>query len=50
MNDTKNLILVYRDKHGALHEQPADDLVNVGTLVDPDDGEDMLLAGWRTTE
>lgn len=50
MNDTKNLILVYRDKHGGLHEQRVDDLVNVGTLIDPDDGEAMPLVGWRVVE
>lgn len=38
--------LVYRDADGALHYQPWEDLMEVGTLVDPQTDEDMEMVGW----
>lgn len=38
--------MIYVDCHGGHHSQPAGDIVSVGTLIDPDDGEDMEMIGW----
>lgn len=40
--------LVYVDAHGGRHFQPWHDVVSVGTLIDPDTGEDMETVGWTT--
>jgi hypothetical protein len=37
--------LVYRDSVGNLHEQPVVDVVEVGTLIDPETGDDMEIIG-----
>ena len=50
MNDLRKLVLIYRDEAGNLHEQRAEDLPNCGTLIDPDNGDDMELVGWRVVE
>jgi hypothetical protein len=36
--------LVYTDKSGTEHRQSVADLVEVGTLIDPEDGEDMEVS------
>lgn len=35
--------LVYRDEDGKRHEQPLPDITSVGTLIDPETGEDLEL-------
>ena len=40
--------LIYHDRHGRPHYQHWRDLPEAGTLIDPDDGEDMELVGWTT--
>lgn len=35
--------LVYVDEQGEKHTQPASDIVYVGTLIDPDTGDDMAI-------
>ena len=37
--------LVYRDSEGNEHMQPVTDLVDVGTLIDPETGDDMEVYG-----
>lgn len=49
MNDISTLLLVYIDLSGEQHEQPLSDLTDVGTLIDPDTGDDMALIGWKWT-
>lgn len=44
--DTDNLFLVYKSAAGETHEQPAADLTEAGTLIDPEDGTDMELIGF----
>lgn len=41
----QDVTLVYADSHGVQHTQPADDLVESGTLIDPHDDSDMELVG-----
>lgn len=38
--------LVYLDTEGDEHYQPWEDLVEAGTLIDPQTGEDMEMVGW----
>lgn len=45
----EHAILVYRDDDGHEHTQPLTDLGEVGTLVDPDTGEEMEIVGVRTS-
>lgn len=47
MNELTDLVLVYRGKNGTEYEQPLADIQEVGTLIDPDDGDDLELIGWR---
>jgi hypothetical protein len=42
----EGLTLVYKGESGDLHYQPATDLPEAGTLVDPDTDEDMELVGF----
>lgn len=44
--NTTHMHLVYRDSEGNLHEQPWQDVVEVGTLIDPETGDDMEIVGW----
>lgn len=46
--NTSDMFLVYRDETGILHTQHWSDLVEIGTLIDPDTGDDMELVGWTT--
>ena len=47
---TASMWLVYVDDNGGQHHQPWQDLVEAGTLIDPDTGDDMTVVGWTTTE
>jgi hypothetical protein len=38
--------LVYVSEDGENHYQPWTDLVEAGTLTDPETGEDMQMVGW----
>lgn len=49
MNKIANLILIYEDTNGTKYEQPAIDLTDIGTLIDPETGEDLELIGYRLT-
>lgn len=49
VKDLDKLILVYRDASGEEHHQPASDLMEAGTLVDPETDEDMDMIGWLET-
>lgn len=42
-----HVTLIYSDKDGALYEQPLDDITQSGTLIDPENGDDLDLLGWR---
>lgn len=39
--------LIYRDTTGVKHYQPVADLTEVGTLIDPETGDDMELIALR---
>ena len=50
MNPIDTILLVYVNFDSERFEQPLSDLMDVGTLIDPDTGEDMALIGWKWTE
>lgn len=39
--------IVYTDEQKRLYEQPLSDLPDVGTLIDPDTGDDMTIVGYK---
>lgn len=39
--------IVYTDENGHLYDQPLSDLPDVGTLIDPDTGDDMEIVGYK---
>lgn len=39
--------IVYTDEQKRLYEQPLSDLSDVGTLIDPDTGDDMEIIGYK---
>jgi len=41
--------VVYRGESSDYYYQPYTDLVEAGTLTDPDSGEDMPIVGWTTS-
>lgn len=43
---TTKMFLVYKDSDGEFHYQPWQDVAEVGTLIDPETGDDMELIGW----
>lgn len=49
MVETSGMWLVYKDLDGETHHQPWQDLTSVGTLIDPESGDDMEIVGWTTT-
>lgn len=49
MNPTQDIILIYLDAAEQTHTQPLCDIVEVGTLIDPETGDDMELVGWNFT-
>ncbi len=46
--ETSDMWLVYEDSSGNKHYQPWTDLVECGTLIDPESDEDMEMIGWTT--
>lgn len=45
--DLDSMLIVYTDDQKCLYEQPLRDLPDVGTLIDPDTGDDMPIVGYR---
>lgn len=39
-----NVTVVYEDAEGNYHRQPVSDISDVGTLIDPDTGDDMEMS------
>lgn len=39
--------IVYTDEKKCLYDQPLSDLPDVGTLIDPDTGDDMTIVGYK---
>ena len=39
--------IVYTDEKGHLYDQSLSDLPDVGTLIDPDTGDDMEIVGYK---
>ena len=39
--------IVYTDEQKRLYDQPLSDLPDVGTLIDPDSGDDMAIVGYK---
>lgn len=50
MRNTNEITLIYTDDSGERHEQPLSDVPEVGTLIDPENGDDLELVGWRFTD
>lgn len=46
-NSPDQIVLVYTAEDGTTYEQPLADLAEAGTLIDPEIGDDLELAGWR---
>lgn len=42
-----SMLIVYTDDQKCLYEQPLSDLPDVGTLIDPDTGDDMEIVGYK---
>lgn len=45
--DLNSMLIVYTDDQKCLYEQPLSDLPDVGTLIDPDTGDDMTIVGYK---
>lgn len=45
--DLSSMHIVYTDDKKCLYEQPLSDLPDVGTLIDPDTGDDMEIIGYK---
>lgn len=45
--DLDSMLIVYTDDQKCLYEQPLSDLPDVGTLIDPDTGDDMPIVGYK---
>ena len=45
--DLSAIVLVYHDESGYEYTQPLFDLVDSGTLIDPETDDDLGLVGWR---
>ena len=45
--DLDSMLIVYTDDQKCLYEQPLSDLPDVGTLIDPDTGDDMTIVGYK---
>lgn len=45
--DLDSMLIVYTDENGCLYDQPLSDLPDVGTLIDPDTGDDMEIVGYK---
>lgn len=42
-----SMYIVYTDEQKRLYDQPLSDLPDVGTLIDPDTGDDMEIVGYK---
>lgn len=45
--DLNSMHIVYTDEEGCFYDQPLSDLPDVGTLIDPDTGDDMEIIGYK---
>lgn len=45
--DLNDVILIYRDKHGALYEQPLAEITSMSTPVNPETNDDLELMNAR---
>ena len=45
--DLDSMHIVYTDEQKRLYDQPLSDLPDVGTLIDPDTGDDMEIIGYK---
>lgn len=45
--DLDSMHIVYTDEQKRLYDQPLSDLPDVGTLIDPDTGDDMEIVGYK---
>lgn len=45
--DLDSMLIVYTDEQKRLYDQPLSDLPDVGTLIDPDTGDDMEIVGYK---
>lgn len=45
--ELSSMHIVYTDDKKCLYEQPLSDLPDVGTLIDPDTGDDMEIIGYK---
>ncbi len=50
MNNPADIVLIYTDQDGGMHEQPLTDVAEVGPLVDSETGRGLDLSGWRFAE
>lgn len=48
MYNTDAMFLIYRDSEGRRFTQHWQDLIEMGTLFDPETGEDLELIGWHS--
>lgn len=44
--NTSDMWLIYKDSNGKEHRQHWTDVLEVGTLIDPETDEDMEIVGW----
>ena len=49
LQESSSLSLWYMDEYGNLYDQPLSDVVEVGTLIDPETGDDMEMLGFTET-
>ena len=45
MHNIEDIVLIYVDSEGHVHEQVLADVFEVGTLIDPETGDDMVAIG-----
>ena len=46
--ETGTMFLVYENEEGERFFQPWQDVDDVGTLIDPETGDDLSIIGWTT--
>lgn len=47
---TSPAYLVYRDREDRTHFENIIDVPEIGTLIDPDTGDDMPIVGWSVSD
>ena len=47
--NTTDMFLIYKADNGEHYYQHWMDVVNDGTLIDPETGEDMKVVGWTSS-